>query len=106
MSNDPLAKFVHWFASIAAEWNHCERTAQYILAELLGATATAHAVCCELKNVQLTNALNVAAELSEPDVKVAIKRFCESFERMRVYRNFVIHGIQELPTETLSLIHI
>ncbi|WP_338467058.1 hypothetical protein RXV95_00430 [Novosphingobium sp. ZN18A2] len=103
--DETIANFQRWFTEIAVNWNNCERAGQKLLATILGNSPVAHAMCCEMGNVQLVNALNIAADLESEGTAKAIRRFCESFERLRAYRNFVIHGLIEIPRKDHHMGH-
>lgn len=94
-----LPDFTYWFTSLVVEWNLAERTAQGILCDVLGGSKASYAVSCEVMNVQLTNALRASGCDLKPETRDAVVRFCDVFERLREYRNFVVHGAQEMPDE-------
>lgn len=97
----PVHEFSYWFTKLVTDWNMAERGARAVLAHFLGDTPQAHAICFELKNVQLTNGLMAASKVAaSEELNLSIQGYCASMERMREYRNFVVHGMQEMPDHT------
>jgi hypothetical protein len=88
-------EFLVEIAEFLLTWNQAERMAARVLNHLCGESAQTYILTAELGALGLTNALaSMAADIVEPPFDEAIRYGIEYFDRVRVYRNYYIHGIR------------
>ena len=106
------ASYIVAFGRMVMAWNRAEASLRQLLAGLCGgntieANLKARIVTAELGSAGLTYALNsFAANLLPPEVAERVEHAVKYYDRLRVYRNYYVHGITSVTTATQQALGI
>ena len=100
MADDSPAGQVSYYASLGAAtvaWNQAENSLRQMLIALCGASPEIWILTAELSAIPLERALQSGAtDIASARLKPFIEHCIEWFDRLREYRNYYIHGINDV----------